>query len=59
VPASSSLPNASSTRAGCHVVPASSDISGAVTAEEAASRSSICTNSPDSGSVDHSALAVT
>ena len=33
--------------------------SGRVARAEMASRSSICTNRPDSGRVDHSALAVT
>ena len=58
-PASRIAPKASSTSTGLQVVPASSAASGRSGRVETASRSSICTNSPDSGRLDHSALAVT
>ena len=58
-PASRKMPKPFITCNGVHVVPFKSSASGRRADDEMDSRSSISTNKPDSGSVDHSALAVT
>ena len=59
MPASRATPKPSRVTRGTQVVPSSISAVGAAGRVETASRSSICTKTPDSGSVDHSALAVT